>query len=116
MSSVDHAENPTSFGCTFGCGNAYDFVVVNVRDNSTEMLCAPCFCTLASNMIEAAVNPDNPTVVAAMALRQSIAADQVPGPTGRRGRRNPPATSHDPDLFAAYDPSADEDEEDGEVT
>lgn len=91
-----------SYGCTFGCGNPYDFVFISVADGTTEFLCLPCFVRLAGDMVEAATNPDNPVVQAALAAAAGEVVDQAPGPAGRRGRHNAPATSDSPDLFETY--------------
>lgn len=92
-----------SYGCTYGCGNPFDIIMVDVKNGTTEFLCIPCFVHLAASMVEAMTNPDNPGVVAAMTAAAGMQSDQAPGPSGKPGRRNAPATNQDDDIFGAYD-------------
>lgn len=99
-----------SYGCSFGCGNPYDYVFVTVADGTTEFLCLPCFVRLASDLLEAVTEPDSPRVKAAVAAMGTV--DNVPMTSGKvksRGR-NAPADSEDPDLFMAFDSVITEDE------
>lgn len=41
-----------SHGCTMGCGNEYQFVIVNVTDSSTLFVCTACFVVLAMKTVE----------------------------------------------------------------
>lgn len=99
-----------SYGCTFGCGNPYDIVIVQVVDGTSELLCYPCFVRMASDVAEAMINPDSPAVRAAVSLAGDV--DQVPmqgkGPRGRG--HNAPATTADPDVLSAYDDTITADE------
>ena len=110
MTSDDTVMPERSYGCTFGCGNPYDFIVVNVADSDTQFLCVPCFVKVAGDFVEAMMNPENEHVQAAVALRNQIAAGHVPGPSGKRGRRNAPSGIHDVDVLSAFDPYTDIDE------
>jgi hypothetical protein len=92
-----------SYGCTFGCGNPYDFILVTVSDGTTEFVCLPCFIKLATDMLSAVMEADNPNVQAAVQWASANGADSAPGPGGRSRGRNAPATADDPDVFAAYD-------------
>lgn len=92
-----------SYGCTFGCGNPYDVVVVQVADGTTEFLCWPCFIKLSADILAAITETDNPTINLALASMNGLGGQAVPGPTGRDRGHNAPATSDDADLFAAYD-------------
>lgn len=92
-----------SYGCTFGCGNPYDFVIVQVLDGTTEFLCMPCFVKLASDVLAAMTEVDNPQVKLALASMNGLGSQAVPGPTGAPHGHNAPATSSDPDLFDAYE-------------
>lgn len=92
-----------SYGCTFGCGNPYDVIVVMVSDGTTEFLCIPCFVKMASDMVAAITDADDPTVKAAMEWASSNPVENTPGPRGKRGRHNAPATNNDPDLMEAFD-------------
>lgn len=92
-----------SYGCTFGCGNPYDFILISVRDGTTEFLCLPDMVRLASDMV-AAVTDDNPDQVALWNTAVDEHVKAAPASNGaKRGRRNTPATNDDPDLFESYD-------------
>lgn len=92
-----------SYGCTFGCGNPYDYVFVSVRDGTTELLCTPCFVRLAGDIIQAITEPDPEQ--AARWLKTISPLDQAPmsGNGPRKRGKNAPATSDDPELFDAFD-------------
>lgn len=92
-----------SYGCTFGCGNPYDVIIVSVADSTTEMLCMPCFVRMASDVMEAITNPDSDAVKAAESLAGE--AEQVPmrGDGIRKRGHNAPATATDPDILSAFD-------------
>lgn len=92
-----------SYGCTYGCGNPYDVIVISVQDGTTEFLCMPCFVKLAADMVTALVNEDSANVQAK--VRKAGTVDQAPmsGNGARPRGHNAPATTDDPDLFAAYD-------------
>lgn len=92
-----------SYGCTFGCGNPYDVIVIMVSDGTTEFVCIPCFVKLASDMVAAIVDGDDPNVKAAMEWASANPSESAPGPTGKRGKHNAPATNDDPDLLDAFD-------------
>ena len=96
---------PRSYGCSLACGNPYDFIVVLVADGTTQFLCTPCFVRTASDMLEAMMNPDDPTVQQRIAEAGDI--DTVPmygRPVAKRGHEAP-ADTIDPDAieeFASY--------------
>lgn len=110
MSSIDAAPNTRSYGCSFGCGNPYDFIVISVRDGSAEFLCLPCYVRLATDMIAAVTEQDNPKVAEAVAAMNGDSEATVKGPSGKRGKRNAPTTNEDPDLLDAFDAVITEDE------
>lgn len=91
-----------SYGCTFGCGNPYDYIVVNVQDGSTDFLCLPCFVRLATDMVAAVTDPDDPKVKAAMAEAEALAIAPMAVPFIPPRGRNAPATTDDDDLIEAY--------------
>lgn len=99
-----------SYGCTFGCGNPYDFILVSVRDGTTEFLCVPCMIRLASDMVEAITNPDSPAVAEAMANAGIFEQPPMPAHVVKGKGHNAPATNLDPDLFDSYDSVITEDE------
>jgi hypothetical protein len=103
MDLDEPAQTQRSYGCTFGCGNPYDYILVMVQDGTTEFLCTPCMIKIAADMVEAITNPDNPAVIRAMEEIGVIADNLVPGPAGKPRGRNAPATATSPDIFDAYD-------------
>ena len=100
---TDTPQSGRSYGCTFACGNLYDFIFISVLDGTTEFLCLPCMVRLAADMVAAVTDPDASQV--ANWLNAAPPSEQAPhtGNGARRGKRNAPATSYDPDLFDAYD-------------
>lgn len=103
MTPGDSAMPERSYGCTFGCGNPYDFILVTVSDGSTEFVCMPCFIKLATDMLTAVMEADNPNVQAAVQWAASNGAESAPGPKPRSRGKNAPATTDDPNVFEAYD-------------
>jgi hypothetical protein len=110
MTEPTRATSQRSYGCTFGCGNPYDYVVISVADGTTYFLCLPCYVRLATDMVEAVVDPNGLKILAAMA------ADNVPesapmrdGGPRKRGH-NAPVTTEDDDLFEAFSSVVTEDE------
>lgn len=92
-----------SYGCTYGCGNPYDVVLINVTDSSTLFLCVPCFVKTASDIVDAMTNPDDPDVRRMTELGKANQGEMVNGPAARKGRRNAPVDNDDPDLLVAFD-------------
>lgn len=99
----DAAQKQRSYGCSFGDGNPYDFVVVTVVDSTTLFLCAPCFIRTALEMVQAITEPYAAETL--MAVQHSGSTHPVPmdGETVRGRGHNAPAESDDPDLFEAFD-------------
>ena len=97
------AQNSRSYGCTFGCGNPYDFVIVSVVDGTTELLCVPCFIRMAADMVQAVTEAETPEIRAALA--DIAAAEQAPmqGRGARPRGRNAPATTTDLDVVESFD-------------
>lgn len=99
-----------SYGCTFGCGNPYDYVFISVRDGTTEFLCLPCFVRLAHDMLATVTEPDpEQTAKWLQTISPLDNAPQRDGGAKRRGH-NAPATNLDPELFDAFDAVITEDE------
>jgi hypothetical protein len=99
-----------SYGCTFACGNPYDYVFISVADGTTEFLCLPCFVRLASDIVNAVVDVDPTKEAKWLKAMSPLAQTPMNGQGVKRGRRNAPATSDDPDLFDAFDSRIDADE------
>lgn len=99
-----------SYGCSFGCGNPYDVVVVFVNDGTSQFLCIPCFVRTAHDMIAAITTPDDPDVAAR--LNGDVAPSQAPMAWSKvevRGK-NAPADVDDPDVIEAFQSVITEDE------
>lgn len=103
MSSTPSEPLQRSYGCSFGCGNPYDFILVSVLDSETQFLCVPDFLRLAEDMLEAIVNPGNPNVQAALAEAGTAESVPMTGPGPKRRGKNAPANSEDADLIEAFD-------------
>jgi hypothetical protein len=99
-----------SYGCSFGCGNPYDYVFVNVSDGTTEFLCLPCFVRLASDLLEAVTEPDSKRVRDAVKAMGTLDTAPMQNNTTRKRGRNAPADTEDPDLIMAFDSVITEDE------
>jgi hypothetical protein len=92
-----------SYGCTFGCGNPYDFVMIDVRSGTTEFLCLPDFIRMASDLVAVVTDPSNPDFIKASTYAMATGEAPAPGPGGRGRGKNAPATNIDPDLFGKFD-------------
>lgn len=92
-----------SYGCSFGCGNPYDYVVVSVADGTTEFLCLPCYVKLATEMIEAVTNPESADVIRALAEASDYQQTAMNGNGPKSRGKNAPVDADDPDVFAAFD-------------
>lgn len=106
MKGVDMAapdESGMSYGCQYGCGNAYQVILIQVTDSSVLMLCIPCFVTTAIDIVGAMTGEISPEVQQQADELKALNAEQAPGPRAKRGRHNAPAGNVDPDLFEAFD-------------
>ena len=101
---------PRSYGCSYGCGNPYDYVIVSVADSSTEFLCLPCFVRLATDLVAAVTDPAATKVQVALAEAGYLNTEPVAGPAPKRRGHNAPANNDDPDLITAYEDVITEDE------
>jgi len=99
-----------SYGCTFGCGNPYDYVFISVRDGTTEFLCLPCFVRLASDIVGAVTNPDPEKEAAWLKAMSPLEHAHTTGTAPKPRGRNAPATNDDPELFDTFDGVITEDE------
>lgn len=100
------AEKPTperSYGCTFACGNPYDYIFIDVRSGTTEFLCLPDFLRLANDIVSAVTEVD-PAKEAAWLKAMSPLSQAPMKASGAKPRgKNAPATSLDPELFEDFD-------------
>lgn len=92
-----------SYGCTFGCGNPYDYVFIDVRSGTTEFLCLPCFIRLAHDMLTAVTEPDPADMAKWLHTIAPLDPTPMNGSKPRGRGHNAPATSDDPDLFDTFD-------------
>ena len=104
VSTVTNGTAPErSYGCSWGCGNPYDYVIISVADGTTEFLCLVCLLKLCQDMIGAVLNPNDPDVKAAMAEYANL--DRAPMTSGkvRKRGKNAPADFDDDSLIEAFD-------------
>jgi len=108
---VDGTVPERSYGCSWGCGNPYDYIIISVADGTTEFMCLVCYLKLAQDMIMAVLNPQDPAVKAAMADLGGI--EKAPMTSGRVRKRgkNAPADIDDDDLISAFDSRITDDDE-----
>jgi len=99
-----------SYGCSFGCGNPYDYIVTSVADATTEFLCVPCYIRLATEMIQAITEPDNPDVVAKLAAVGVLDTAPMHEHNVHSRGHNAPLTTDDDDLIETYSAVITEDE------
>lgn len=92
-----------SYGCSWGCGNPYDYVFVNVQDATTEFLCMPCFLKLAEQIITAVTSPEGKEVMAALADAAKLDIAPMQDTNIKARGHNAPAGVEDPDLLEAFD-------------
>lgn len=97
------AQTERSYGCTFACGNPYDFIFISVQDGTTEFLCVPCFIKLASDVLQAVLGDGIDQNTLAFAMADAHAEQRVKGPASKRRGHNAPTTTSDPDLLEAFD-------------
>lgn len=99
-----------SYGCSMGCGNPYDFILVVVQDGSTMFLCFPCYVRNAMDGLKAVIETDDPMVKAALEMVPPV--DSVPMNSGRVRSRghNAPADADSDDIIEAFDAFLTEDE------
>lgn len=92
-----------SYGCSYGCGNPYDYIFVSVADGTTEFLCLPCFVKLCESLIAAVTDPDNPVVRAAVADMPALDSVPMNGSKPKSRGKNAPAGTDSDDLLEAFD-------------
>lgn len=103
MTEFSTPENSRSYGCTLGCGNPYDVIVILVTDGETMFLCMPCYVRVASDVLEAFLDAANPKIQDAIRRANDTIRSQTPGPSGKSRGRNAPADNTDPDITSMFD-------------
>lgn len=86
-----------------GCGNPYDYVMIDVAASETLFLCVPCLIKQAVDMVTAFTEPTSPEAQLAGTQMLLDMTNVAPGPSPRPRGRNAPAGQDDPDLFDAYE-------------
>jgi hypothetical protein len=92
-----------SYGCSFACGNPYDFILITVADATTLFLCLPCYVRAAHDAVMAVTESESPEVQKALADEPN--GTQVPmtgTPVKERGR-NAPVEEDDEDVIEEFD-------------
>lgn len=108
---TDHsAQSERSYGCSFGCGNPYDYIFISVAGGETLFLCLPDMVRLASDIMSAVTDPDPESIAKWVTAMQPFEQAPMRGQSARKRGHNAPAESDDPDLFAAFDSVVTEDE------
>lgn len=102
MSEPSPIVRERSYGCTFGCGNPYDFVVITVEDSTTEFLCLPCFVRLAMDMVAAVTDSDDPKVKAALSEDVTPVVAKTANSMIKPRGKNAPVTADDDDLISEF--------------
>lgn len=99
-----------SYGCSYGCGNPYDFVVTTISDMSSLALCAVCFMRTAHDMMTAVMDPNNPEVQKRVAEAQLDNVVQFDAEHLKRRGHNAPVDASSQDAIDAFDGYVMEDE------
>lgn len=92
-----------SYGCSFGDGNPYDYIMVDAQSGDTLFVCVPCFIRQAMDMATAFINSDDPNVRAIVEMMEQAQGEPVPGPAGRKRGHNAPAGEFGEELFDHYE-------------
>ena len=103
MNSILHAQNERSYGCTFGCGNPYDIIIISVSDATTELLCMPCYIRMATELLTAFMDEMSPELKAALEAMPQAAQVPMNGSKPKPRGKNAPATTDDPDVLEAFE-------------
>jgi hypothetical protein len=92
-----------SYGCSFGDGNPYDYVFIDVRSGETLFPCLPCFVRLAADIVSAVTTPSEEQMATWLEGAQPAEAAPITSGGHKPGRRNAPVNTDDPELFGAFD-------------
>src|SRR5258707_13790362 len=99
-----------SYGCSWGCGNPYDYIIISVADGTKEFMCLVCYMKLAQDMIMAVLNRQDRAAKAAMAALAGIEKAPMTSGRVRKRRKNARADIEDDDLITAFDSLIEDDE------
>lgn len=99
----DDRSTARSYGCSYGCGNPYDYVFVSVADGTTEFPCMPCFIRLAVEIVQAVQTTEGAELVNAISdMGKLQPAPMTNSPKRKRGHEAP-VNADDPTLIEAFD-------------
>lgn len=101
----NHDVPARSYGCSYGCGNPYDYVLVDVQGSETLLLCVPCFIRTAMEMVDAFVKRGDPEIEVRIA--EGAVSDQAPmngRQVAKRGHEAPGDTDNEDaiETFESY--------------
>lgn len=99
-----------SYGCTYGCGNPYDYVLIDVQGSEVLLLCVPCYIRTAMDMVTAVMEKGDPEVERRIA--EGAVTDQTPmngRQVAKRGHEAP-GDVDDPDAIETFESYVLEDE------
>lgn len=107
---ADSDAEPRSYGCSYGCGNPYDFIVTTVSDMSSLALCAIDFMRTAHDMMTAVMDPENPEVQKRVAEAQLDNVVPFDAEHLKRRGHNAPVDAGSQDAIDAFEGYVLEDE------
>lgn len=99
-----------SYGCEYGCGNAYDIILLQPLDSTTMYLCFPHFFQTAADVYTAFMGEATPELREMMGELASLVTTDVAGDKPRRGRHNAPVGTDNQDIIDTFDGVVYEDE------
>jgi hypothetical protein len=99
-----------SYGCEYGCGNAYDIILLQPLDSTTMYLCFPHFFQTAADVYAAFIGDADDDIKEMMGELSSLVTTDVQGSKPRRGRHNAPVGTDNQDAIDAFDGVVYEDE------
>lgn len=99
-----------SYGCEYGCGNAYDIILLQPLDSTTMYLCFPHFFQTAADVYKAFMSAASPELREMMEELSSLETSDVSGSKPRAGRHNAPIGTDNQDVIDHFDGIVYEDE------
>lgn len=97
------ATQQRSYGCSYGCGNPYDYLFVDIASGTTEFLCLPCFVQLTEQLLKAVIDPSDITVQTALGAATPLDTTPMNSNSVRRRGKNAPVNTEDDDLLESFD-------------
>lgn len=108
--SEQPVEPKRSYGCSFGCGRPFDYVLANVEDSEVLFLDVVCFLRLVKDMVDAMVDPEDGAIAYKLAKAGSV--EHVPDNSDsvKPSGHNAPIGIGNDDAIEEYDGYVLEDE------